>query len=68
MMLFVSAMIPKQSAFKRLLYNYKVTNPNDLKEVFSRDIVDFDADDIELPWSQRKDLFFSQQLIMWFQL
>ena len=55
----LAAMIPKQSAFKCLLYNYKATNLNDLKEVFSRDVVDFDADDIKLPWLQWKDLFFS---------
>ena len=53
--------ISKQSAVKRMLYNYNTTNLNDLKEVFPRvswDIVDFDADDIELPWSQWKNLFF----------
>ena len=42
--------------------NHKPSARNELKEVVSSvswDVVDFDADDIELPWSQWKDLFFS---------
>ena len=58
----LSATIPKQSTVNRVLYNYKAANISDLKEVLSRvcwDIIDFDNEDIELPWSQWKDLFFS---------
>jgi len=58
----LSATIPQQSAVKRVLYNCKAVNINDLKEVLSCvcwDIIDFDSDDMELSWSQWKDLFFS---------
>jgi len=58
----LSATIPQQSTTKRVLYNYKSANIDDFKEVLSRvswDIIDFDNDDIELSWSQWKDLFFS---------
>ena len=58
----LSATMPKQTTVKRVLYNYKAANIDDLKEVLSRvcwDIIDYDSDDIELSWSQWKDLFFS---------
>ena len=58
----LAATIPKQTAVKRVMYNYKAANIEDLKEVLSRvcwDIIDFDSDDIEFPWSKWKDLFFS---------
>ena len=57
-----SATIPKQSTINRVFYNDNAANISDLKEVLSRvcwDIIDFDNEDIELPWSQWKDLFFS---------
>ena len=59
---YLSATIPKQFTVKRVLYNYKAANIDDLKEVLSCvcwDIIDFDDDDIELSWLQWKDLFFS---------
>ena len=45
-----------------MLYNYKAANVDDLKEVLSHvswNVINFDPDDIELPWTQWKDLFFS---------
>ena len=57
----LSASIPHQSTIKRVLYNYKAANIDDFKEVLSRvswEFIDFKNGDIELPWSQWKDLFF----------
>ena len=53
---------PKHSTTKFLLCSYKAANIDDFREVFSHiswDVIDFDNDDIELSWSQWKDLFFS---------
>ena len=58
----LSASIPQHSTTKRVLYNYKAANIDDFKEVLfhvSWDVVDFENDNIEIPWSQWKDLFFS---------
>ena len=52
----------KHSTTKRVLYNYKAANMDDFREVLSHiswDVIDFGNDDIELSWSQWKDLFFS---------
>ena len=50
-----------------LLYNYKETNPNDLKEIFSHDIVDLILMTLNFPGRSGK-ICFSQPLIMWFRL
>ena len=53
---------PKHFTTKRVLYNYKAANIDDFGEVLSHiswDVIEFDNDDIELSWSQWKDLLFS---------
>jgi len=70
MMLFISVWLLqflKQSTFMCLLYNYKETNPNDLKEIFSHDIVDLILMTLNFPGRSGK-ICFSQPLIMWFRL
>ena len=70
MMLFVFVWLLRFLSNQLLSVCCITTRLNDLKEVFSRaswDTVDFNHDDIELPWSQWKD-YFSLLLIMWFQL
>ena len=58
----LSASIPQHSTTKCVLYNYKAANIDEFKEVLSHvswDVFDFENDNIEIPWSQWKDLFFS---------